>query len=282
MHYSQFPTFGLFFAALFWLTGCEFIQPLPAKTPTPTTTFTPAPLPTVTAAPQAAHDWQQLQPGLQRRTLEIKKDGVHLESLFVLRLQPDHFQFGVAYNPQGLTLERWQAHTGALIVVNGGYFRLEDEIYIPNGLTVVDGLAIGESYSAFGGMLAVTEYGPELRWLAQQPFDPHERLQAALQSFPILVKPGGQLGFPAEHEDHISARRTVIAQDTQGRILLMVAPQGNLTLHQLSDYLSNADLEIDIAINLDGGPSSGIHLSDPLVKIPAVSPLPVVITVHKR
>ena len=75
------------------------------------------------------------------------------------------------------------------------------------------------------------------------------------------------------------ARRTVIAQDTDGRILLLVAPEGNLTLHQLSAFLTDSDMNLDIAINLDGGPSSGILLAQPDQKIPAISPLPVVITI---
>ncbi len=259
------------------LTGCGFANPLPTATAIPT--LTAIPNPTSTPGPS---DWAQLQLGLERRTLAITKDGQHLESLYLLRLEPEYFQFRVAYDPQGLTLDAWQAQTGALVVVNGGYYRQEEEIYFPNGLTVIDGLQMGSSYGDFGGMFAVNAAGPELRWLALQPFDPDEPLLAALQSFPILVKPGGELGFPAEYEDQISARRTVIAQDKFGRILLIVAPQGNLTLHQLSAYLTGADLEIDIAINLDGGPSSGILLADPVERIPAISPLPIVITVHTR
>jgi len=227
-------------------------------------------------------EWRSLQPGLERRTLEIVENRLYLDSLYILRLSPEYFRFEVAYDPQGLTLEDWQAQTGALLVVNGGYYRLEDEIYVPNGLTVIDGIPMGVSFGDFGGMFAITETGPDLRWLAQQPYDPHETLQAALQSFPILVKPGGELGFPAQHEDNLTARRTVIAQDQKGRILLMIAPQGNLTLHQLSTFLTESDLNLDIAINLDGGPSSGILLAEPSVNIPAISPLPIVITVFNR
>ena len=272
---------GLFLAAVFGPTGCEFTQLLPTDTPTPTATSIPTPTKTPSPTTEASSEWMQLQPGLERRTLVITKTDAQPESLYILRLVPDYFRFGVAYDPQGLTLDDWQAQTGALIVINGGYFRLEGESYIPNGLSVIDGVTMGSSYGDFGGMLAVSESGVELRWLAQQPYDPNESLLAALQSFPILVKPGGELGFAAEHEDGISARRTVIAQDKSGQILLMVAPQGNLTLHQLSDFLTDSDLNLDIAINLDGGPSSGILLADPVEKIPAISPLPIVITVHR-
>lgn len=265
---------------IIWLTGCEFARPLP--TATPTATFTATSAPTSTPTPESANEWEQLQPGLERRTLRITSDGNYLESLYILRLEPTYFQFGVAYDPNGLWLDDWQEQTGALIVINGGYFRQEGEQYIPNGLTVIDGLAMGTSFGDFGGMFAVIETGPELRWLAQRPYDPEEPLLAALQSFPILVKPGGELGFPAEFEDNLPARRTVIAQDQVGRILLIVALQGNLTLHQLSVYLTDSDLELDMALNLDGGPSSGILLAQPFEEIPALSPLPIVITINLR
>jgi hypothetical protein len=107
-------------------------------------------------------------------------------------------------------------------------------------------------------------------------------LQAALQSFPMLVLPGGGLGFGAERENHVAARRTVIAQDRRGRILFMVAPQGYFTLHQLSRYLTNSNLNLDIAVNLDGGGSTGILVANPLEVIPSTRPLPFVILVYPR
>jgi len=275
------PRIWLLLVGFFFLTSCEFSQPFPAITPTPLPILTATPSPIFTPTP-GKFGWYPIQPGLERRTLDVTADRKYLDSLYILRLDPKYFQFDVAYDPKGLTLEAWQAQTGALIVLNGGYFRLENEVYLPNGLTVINGVPMGSSYSDFGGMFAVTERGPELRWLAHQPYDSNELLLAALQSFPILVKPGGKLGFSAEYEDNLAARRTVIAQDQQGRILLIVAPQGNLTLHQLSAYLTDSDLKLDIALNLDGGPSSGIILAEPSETIPALLPLPVVITVHQR
>jgi hypothetical protein len=90
------------------------------------------------------------------------------------------------------------------------------------------------------------------------------------------------MGFPAENEDNKRARRTVIAQDQYGQVLLLVTAKAYFTLHQLSLYLTNSDLELDIAINLDGGKSSGIILAQPSERIAPFSPVPVVITVQKR
>ena len=262
----------------------------PLSSPTavpPTETAEPAPAPSSPATPAAEpppdSGWEMLRDGLERRTFEIRgEDGLALERLSILRLDPARFSFAVAYQPEPKTLETWLADSGALIALNGGYYRAEGETLIPTGLTIVGGEAIGESYGEFAGMLAVNEDGASLRWLAQAPYESGEGLVSALQSFPLLVKPGGELGFPAELEDNQAARRTVIAQDSSGRFLLLVAPRGYFTLHQLSAFLTASDLELDIALNLDGGPSSGLLLADPPWGESALLPLPVVILVYPR
>jgi exopolysaccharide biosynthesis protein len=206
----------------------------------------------------------------------------HIESLYIFRVDQNQFRLDVAYHETPQSIEDWQKETKALLIVNGGFFRVENEKYIPNGLTIVNGQAFGSSYESFGGMLAITEGWAELRGLAQKPYIPGEALQAGLQSFPMLVKPGGELGFPEEFEDSIRARRTVIAQDRDGRFLFIVTPRGHFTLHQLSRYLTESDLNLDIAINLDGGPSSGMMLAHPREIIPSQTLLPIVILVYAR
>ena len=263
------------------------IQPAPTTTATIVPTFTPTASPAANPFPTLLHSpdsgWQALRPGLERRVIGIfDNQGLWSESLYILRLDASQFRFDISYDPTGKLLETWQAETGALIVVNGGYFREQNGQFFPTGLTVVNNQVMGTSYEGFGGMFAVTAHGPELRWLPQQPYVPGEPLLAALQSFPVLVKPGGVLGFPQEYEDNLQARRTVIAQDRTGRILFMVANQGIFTLHQLSVTLTNSDLNLNIALNLDGGPSSGILLAEPREEIPAFNYLPIVITVYAR
>ena len=237
----------------------------------------PSPAPTATAIPLDS-GWQHLRTGLEKRTLNVVDEGNWLESITVLRLEPEQFRFDVAYRP-GLpqSLTTWQAETGALLVVNGGFYT---ERYEATGLIVSDGVARGQSYDGFGGMFLVTEQGPELRSLHEQPYDPAEMHRAGLQSFPLLVKAGGEVGFP--EEDGQQARRTVVGKDTAGRLLFLVAPRGFFTLHQLSRYLADSDLDLEMALNLDGGPSSGLLLSQPPLFIPAFLPLPAVITVEEK
>ena len=175
-----------------------------------------------------------------------------------------------------------QKETKAAIVMNGGYYSIDNERYFADGLTISNGVTTGRSFSDFGGMLTVDRGGAELSWLVEKPYRPFESFLAALQSFPMLVLPGGGLGFGSERENYAAARRTVIAQDRQGRILFMVAPRGYFTLHQLSLYLTESNLNLDIAINLDGGGSTGILVADPFEVIPPTRALPFVILVHAR
>ncbi len=269
------------------LVGCNPMDRTPAlPTATPTPTFIPVPTlsPTLDATfSKSDTGWASLQPGLERRSINIYSNQDQLtESLYLVRLDQNLFQLDVAYSERPKSLQDWQAETKASVVVNGSYFRIENDRYIPNGLTILDGKPLGNSYDTYAGMLAINESGSELRWLADQPYDPNEKLLAALQSFPVLIKPVGKLGFPEQYEDGLQARRTVIGQDRDGRILFIVASQGYFTLHQLSAYLTESDLHLRIAVNLDGGPSSGIWVANPQEIIPAQTPLPLVIVANTR
>jgi uncharacterized protein YigE (DUF2233 family) len=299
------PVSRILYLLLFitWMGICAssiyYINAAPSVTPT-RAVFTPTPVPTVpptaetipnTTVPPPVETrpdtgeagWSLLQPGLERRVIRIYNDqNQQVESLHIWRLDQNYFRMDVAYDERPKSLETWQRESNAALVLNGGYYSVENERYFPDGLTIVNGRASGRSFRGFGGMLAINEDRAELRWLVQKPYNSYELLQAALQSFPILVQPGGELGFGAERENHVSARRTVIGQDKDGRILFIVAPQGHFTLRQLSVYLTESDLNLDIAVNLDGGGSTGILVANPREIIHPNRSLPFVILVYPR
>ena len=270
-------------------TSIATIESMPAllsPTPVATRTALPTSIPNRAATIDAAipdGDWTQLQAGLERRVIPIyNSQNQQVESLYVWRLDQKHFRLDVAFAERPKTLETWQQETDAALVVNGGYFSINNERYSADGLTIMDGKASGRSFNGYGGMLAIDQFGAEVRWLVQEPYNASEPLQAALQAFPILVEPGGGLGFPATRENYARARRTVIAQDREGRILFIVTPDGYFTLHQLSVYLTESDLDLDIALNLDGGGSTGILVANPREIIPPRVLLPFIILVHTR
>lgn len=265
------------------VTRATTSTPTPNVTPAATSTSTPVPSPSSTVAPTPDPDWSLLQPGLERRVISITNaQNQPVESLYIWRLDQKYFRMDVAHNERPKSLDAWQKETNAALVVNGGYFSINNERYFPDGLTIVNGKASGRSFAGFGGMLAIDEVQAELRWLVQKPYNAYEPLHAALQSFPILVQPGGELGFPTARDNQARARRTVIAQDREGRILFIIAPQGYFTLHQLSVYLTESDLNLEIALNLDGGGSTGILVANPREIISPRTLLPFVILVYAR
>ena len=208
------------------------------------------------------------------------------DRLTIVRLDPAVVHFRVHYDPvTPRPVSGWAERLQSPLVINGGYFTPEDETV---GLIVSDGQAWGTPYGDFAGMFAVTTDGSvSVRWLRDQPFDPNEPLREALQSFPVLVKPGGVMGFPADADDGRPARRTVVAQDRQGFILVIVATRGYLSLHKLATLLASSDLDVDVALNLDGGTSTGLWLEDRNAPATSVTldshiPVPSVISIDYR
>lgn len=238
------------------------------------------------ALPTALPDdtgWEAVAPGIERRGLAVRDAaGRALDRMLIVRLDPTAVRFDVGYAPGApRDLAAWQAETGALLVINGGFFT---EGYEATGLVVSRGTAHGQSYGPFAGMFAVTEAGPDVRWLGSRPYDPTEPLVAALQAFPMLVLPGGSAGVAPSDAGPDTARRTWIGQDAQGRVLAGVAPTGGLTLADLSAWLASADLELDRALNLDGGGSTGLLLDagDGGTVVAAFDRLPTVILAFAR
>ena len=136
----------------------------PTAAPPPTIFLPATPLPTPTLPPLDS-GWQTLEPGLELRILNVvDEQRLWQESVTVLRLDPAYFRFDVHYRPgKPLQLEAWQMETGALLVVNGGFYTEE---YFATGLVISGTAPFGSSYAGFGGMFAVTAAGPEVRrWL---------------------------------------------------------------------------------------------------------------------
>lgn len=237
----------------------------------------PTPRPTPTPEPPDT-GWQPLQPGVELRQVRMETGEV-AERLTIVRLDPAAVHFRVHYDPVSpRPVSGWAERLQRLLIVNGGYFTPQNETA---GLLISGGRAWGTSYGDFAGMFAVSPDGRvSVRWLRDQPYNPDEPLKEALQSFPVLVKPGGVIGFPADADDGRPARRTVVARDLEGRILFIVAPRGYLSLHELACFLAGSDLNLDVALNLDGGFSTGLWLKtdEMSVEIDSLVPVPSVIS----
>ena len=149
----------------------------------------------------------------------------------IARFDLHHVHISIGYQPnQPLSLKNWMQQTGALAVIDGGFFDIRNRAV---ALLVSNGESYGSSYSGFGGMLSVDKWNNvSLRSLRVQPYDPdNEQLEQATQGSPMLIVGGQRTQFQA----NASARRwSVVAMDKQGRLLLIVSPSQAFSLDELA------------------------------------------------
>jgi uncharacterized protein YigE (DUF2233 family) len=275
------------------LAACDVVgSTATAPAPPPPTRLVPTLFPTSAAPPSTGAlaqpaatkppdtGWMPGPSGVELRDLHVVESPERPPiPVTILRLDPAKVRLRVAYAPdRPLPLRAWFAAEQPIAVINGGFF-LED--YRTAALLISDGAASGTSYAGFGGMLAVAPGGEvSIRPLRDQPYDPAEDLAQALQSFPMLVFPGGEAAEPEDNGER--ARRSAIALDRDGRLLLIACPTSGFTLRGLAEWLSRSDLGIDAALNLDGGSSTGLfaRAGDLRAEIDSFGALPSVLLVE--
>ncbi len=238
-----------------------------ASTTTLTTPTTPA-----------LNTWNTASPGIELRNEDWKSQGNNQDIVTIVRLDPRRVHLKVGYQPdKPAFISDWMRQEDAKAIINGGYFNQNNSA---SALVVSNGQAYGTSYNGFGGMLSVDTRGNvRLRSLSQEPYNPNnEQLQQATQSSPMLVVNGKRTQFNA---NAASQRRSIIAEDTHGRLLLIVSPGQAFTLDELADVLVASDLSIKTALNLDGGASTGLYVNagSQHVAVDALATLPIVIIV---
>ncbi|MEJ2149216.1 MAG: phosphodiester glycosidase family protein [Chloroflexota bacterium] len=254
------------------------------RTPPPSATPSPSP-----SLPPPA--WNTAAPGIGQRYVPVELPGSSAPAyLYALRFDPDAVTFRVHYDPaQPRTIEEWEAETGALAVFNGGFFSGNNR---PVGRIIIDGelfgiplypTLYGDDSIGIPGIFTVIDGAVELYALGRSTYNPRGlRFDQAVESYPMLLLPGRQPAYP--EDTGRAARRTVIALDEQGNVIVLLIDWSYFTLYGLSRWLAASDLSLYTAMNLDGGRSSGLGVNMPgeQIVIPAYVPLPIVIAVYPR
>ncbi|HTP08904.1 MAG TPA: phosphodiester glycosidase family protein [Anaerolineae bacterium] len=233
------------------LCSCSIVDLTPAVVAPPTVT----PSPSTTPIPRDT-GWQSIAPGVEYRELKIDL-GDRSDRLHMVRIDPAQTQLRVLYDPdQPRRVSDWLSESGALVAVNGNYFDPQNHAL---GLVIQDGQRRdGVVYEGFGGMFAVNDADVRVRWNVAEPYT-GEPLTQALQNFPMLVLPGGTPNLDIDDNGRRSPR-TAVGQDRSGRIIFVVSPALTFTLTEFDQWLAASDLDLNAALNLDGGTSSGLVL----------------------
>ena len=151
-------------------------------------------------------------------------------------------------------MERLRCEAGT----NGGFFDIAT--FQPNGLMIGQGRSVGQfdRKNWAEGVLAVRDGTPIL--VDRDRFELDPALTELLQSGPWLVRRGiSQSGY---QNDEMRRRRTFIATDGRGTWLLGYV--SGSTLRELAVALRSTAISsvmpVEDALNLDGGPSSGLWI----------------------
>jgi hypothetical protein len=233
------------------------------------------------ATSTAVNGWQLIAQGIERRDVTFRLLEGGGARAVLLRLDPALVAFRVHYSPgEPHTISVWRdLLPQAGVILNGGFF---DESRRALGLVVSDGQAYGQSLVGFGGMFQVSAGSVRVRSLVGEPYEGEELLQA-VQAFPMLIEAGGVLA-PQDEGFAQRSRRTVIAQDWQGRMVVAVISHERVSLADLQGWLITSDLNLSIALALDGGKSTGmaINVLGHSETVASLDEVPSVIAVYVR
>lgn len=148
----------------------------------------------------------------------------------------------------------------AVVAINGGYF---EPSFQTSGLLRLERREVQPlaAKGVLSGIVAIDAVGV-LRLLPRDAV--LDGVHSAIQAGPFIIDPGGAVGV---RPHPAAANRSVLASDDHGRLLLLAT--GALTLHQLATVLHDHPQafgmeRIERALNLDGGPSTGLSLTPAL------------------
>lgn len=220
------------------------------------------------AAPELSYldyTWQTIGKGLSFARLEVLDRKEVVESLVLVRIDPNLNAFRI-YHGTPRRLQAWQELTAALVMFNGSYFTKD---WQPCGLVVSSGRMYGPRRNdAMRGMFVAEPRGvsPDLPRatildLIANPININKLpWTQGVMSFPLLLDSRGRIRVK---KSALRAQRTVICTDRQGNILVIHTAGDYFTLYELAKFLQGSSLEIDLALNLDGGSKAQLSINTP-------------------
>ncbi|AEB09238.1 phosphodiester glycosidase family protein [Desulfobacca acetoxidans] len=213
----------------------------------------------VSAQAQELHhttvSWQEIGKGLSFSRLDVIEKGDVVESLSLVRIDPNYNSFRL-FHGKARRMSEWRDLTQAAVLINGSYYTPNGQ---PCGLVKIDDKLYGPlRNSAMRGMFVAEPRGvsPDLPRatildLTAAPVNIQKLpWTQGLMSFPLLLDSQGRIRVRSSNQ---SAQRTVICTDRKGNILILHSAGDYFSLYELAKFLKASPLEIDLALNLDGG-----------------------------
>ncbi len=221
--------------------------------------------------------WEALAEGLEQT--QLRPAGHLLSGVVVLRLDPAHYVPRVHYQPGApLDLEAWRdALPEAAALINANFFDTE---YRALGLLISDGLDYSRPFRVQSGVFLLDAVGGLHIAAGTWAVGHAEPVAQGVGSFPLLLQAGQAVYQRAD--DWRRSRRSAVAIDAQGRLLLLNVTGLGLTLSDFSRFLAEETrLGVVSALNLGGGGSSMLWADEGL-RLPSFDAVPAVLALYPR
>jgi len=210
--------------------------------------------------PAVPYATEKLPSGWERRTVSYGegRDVIWL----VAPLAQGAWTWAIENSPkEPKSVQAWRQALNANLVINGAYFDVD---FTPAGYYQTDKTSSTHAWpdkkgqtdpKSYSGMVRIKDGKLQLTHLVSQPQPKPADHESTLLSYPTLMSDGQAL---VKEDSQKYARRTVLAQDSTGTAYVMVTEKGAVSLYEASRWLAAQPERFRIAINLDGGPSTGL------------------------
>lgn len=211
------------------------------------------------------YTWRTIGKGLSFASVDILAKKVVVEYLEVVRIDPNLNSFRL-FHDSPRRISAWQESAKATVLFNGSYFTNQHQ---PCGLVLIDEKTYGPLKNlAMRGMFVAEPRGvsPDLPRatildLTAAPVDIKKLpWTQGMMSFPLLLDSRGRIRVK---NSDLQAQRTVICTDRKGNILVCHTAGDYFTLYELAKFLKASSLDIDMALNLDGGSKAQLLINTP-------------------
>jgi uncharacterized protein YigE (DUF2233 family) len=224
-----------------------------ARTPSLETTAEP-PMTALLEAGKEAHP-TELLPGLDYRLIEVPDYGLKVHAW---SFDQDKFAFRMVMEktPRGSHVRDLIGAAPDVFAINGGFFERDREgVLTPSGLVIMRGQET--SHETAGGGSGIIYWGAGGVGIGyRKELTGHGIMAEAVQVGPVLVDPGGKVSVSNTKHDRQNRSAACLIP---GRFVI-IAVDGGLSLYQLATLLAapadEGGLGCDVALNLDGGPST--------------------------
>jgi hypothetical protein len=226
---------------------------------------------------------QTLPEGWQRRSVAYA-DGRNV-SWIIAPLEKDAWRWTLANDPSNpQSVSGWRGIATADLVINGAYF---DEKFQPAGyfkdLESKSSKPWPDKKSqtdpkSYSGLIRIKDGQLKIIHLTDTPSNEPGNDEQALLTYPTLVSKGDAV---VKEDSKKYARRTILAQDGKGKTYAVIVESGAPSLYEASQWLATQPEKFEVAVNLDGGPSTGLsyNLNGSNFEIPS-APIPNVLTAN--